>query len=238
MTTINVSAHRDSHPALLVRLIGGVFVCAKATGGLLLRALIAGALALPAAHTVAHAAGITVAEHETAISVTEALHWPVSTRRNATHPLGLQTLSVEIQEHKHNVSDRRVRVYQFNYDDPGTRMLVVDVLESRLVSEHSIASVHLPLNASEVRFASTLLSQRADIVEQMKAEQRQRGRSVFTSLDELDVKASIFEPIDMDHPCAVQRCALLSLFDDTRTVFSIEPVINLQSLDVLLLGTY
>jgi hypothetical protein len=57
----------------------------------------------------------------------------------------------------------------------------------------------------------------------------------FQSLDELEVKASIFEPLNKQHACARERCALLSLFDRTRTVFATEPVIYLSSQRVGLL---
>jgi len=88
---------------------------------------------------------------------------------------------------------------------------------------------------NEISFARELLSSQEDILAQLRDEQVRRGVSAFVELSQLDVKASVFEPLDTSHPCYRQRCALMSLFDQTRTVFSIEPVINLQTIQVDLL---
>lgn len=213
MTTTTIAANWRFLPGLLVRLL----IC------------------LPIA--AALAAGLTDTQRQTASALAEAIAWPAPVARTAQHPLGLQTLSVEIQEQKNRQADARVRVYQYHYDYRTTRVLVFDLLHSELMEEKLINSVHLPLNEQEIRFASTLLSQRANVVERLRDEQRRRGQTAFSALSELDVKASIFEPLDSSHPCASQRCALLSLFDDTRTVFSVEPIVNLQILDVQLLAT-
>ena len=61
----------------------------------------------------------------------------------------------------------------------------------------------------------------------INSEQQSRGLMQLLDLDSLDVKASVFEPIDSAHVCHAERCALLSLFDKTRTVYVTEPVVNL-----------
>jgi len=58
-------------------------------------------------------------------------------------------------------------------------------------------------------------------------EQQSRGLIPLTDLRAHDVKASVFEPLITNHVCRSERCALLSIFDKTNTVFSTEPVVNL-----------
>ena len=70
------------------------------------------------------------------------------------------------------------------------------------------------------------------IMQALNEEQRAHGLSELSDLTSLAVKASIFEPNDKTRLCATQRCALVSLFDSTRTVFAVEPVVNLQQLSV------
>lgn len=144
------------------------------------------------------------------------------------HPLGVQTLSIEVRESKDKSRLTELSVYQFHYDLAQARLLSVDVANDRLIKSHTIDSVHLPLNQAEIAYASTLLQSHSAIIQQLREEQILRGHIAFGSLSELDVKASIYEPHDPNHPCFRKRCALMSLFDDTRTVFSTEPVINLQ----------
>ncbi len=151
------------------------------------------------------------------------------------HPLGTQTLSIEFDERKEAPREKRARVYQFNYTSRQTRVLVVDIDNNEVVSEQPIQSVHLPLNTVEIEYAEQLLSGASTIVKQLQSEQTRRGDSPFVTLKELDAKASIFEPMQNDHQCKTDRCALFSLFDNTRTVFSTEPVVNLTRGTVMLL---
>ncbi len=153
------------------------------------------------------------------------------------HPLGAQTLFIEKQESKQTANTTLVRVYQFHYELQQARLLVVNPDDNRIVKIQPIASVHLPLNPTEIAYATDLLAQRADILDTLRQAQIRRGRMAFDKLAELDVKASIYEPLDNQHTCYIQRCVLLSLFDETRTVFSTEPVINLQTLQVTLLDS-
>lgn len=152
------------------------------------------------------------------------------------HPLGVQTLSIEIQESKGNLQPSVLRVYQYHYDLLQARLLRVDVFNSQVLKSQLVNSVHLPLNQAEIDHATMLLQKHNAIIQQLRDEQISRGNVSFNSITDLDVKASIYEPHDPTHPCAKQRCALLSLFDDTRTVFSVEPVINLQVQHVGLLN--
>ena len=167
-------------------------------------------------------------------SLAENVPWN-QPRQAITHPLGVQTLSVERKEIKREPDTSLINVYQFNYPLEQARLISVDISDERILANQAIESVHLPLNDNEISFARELLSSQEDILAQLRDEQVRRGVSAFVELSQLDVKASVFEPLDTSHPCYRQRCALMSLFDQTRTVFSIEPVINLQTIQVDLL---
>jgi len=170
--------------------------------------------------------------------VADATQWrqPERILASKTHPLGAQTLSIERQESKLRQQNVVLRVYQYHYGLQQARLLKVDTDTSRLLASQVLESVHLPLNQVEKDYASALLQTQPRIIARLRAEQSDRGEAAFKSLTELDVKASIFEPIDPTHVCYQHRCVLMSLFDSTHTVFSIEPIINLQSGQVNLLA--
>lgn len=175
---------------------------------------------------IAHSSGLSLEDQQQANTLAGLIAWP-STSTAQTHQLGLQTLSIEKQEQKNSSGTRLVRVYQYHYAHESARLLIIDLIEQTLVREQTIDTIHLPLNQVEIEYAVSIVADNHSVLEQLHAEQRRRQRPIFTQLSELDIKASIFEPMDSQHPCATQRCALLSLFDDTRTVFSIEPVVYL-----------
>lgn len=164
--------------------------------------------------------------------------WVQSQRSEAqSHPLGVQTLSIEKLESKQSPATRLLNVYQFHYDLQKARLVVVHPDKQQVLSTQSIDSVHLPLSDTEIAYATAMLTAQTTVINRLRAEQIKRGRVPFNKLTELDVKASIYEPLDIQHICHRQRCALLSLFDSTRTVFSTEAVVNLQNQNVLLLDT-
>lgn len=183
----------------------------------------------------ATASGLSLSDQQQAAELAALVAWP-SAQASTTHPLGLQTLSIEKQEQKNTQGTRMVSVYQYHYAHESARLLVLDLLDQTLVREQVIETIHLPLNQVEIGHAIAIVSKDEKVVEQLWAEQRYRHRPAFSDLSELDIKASIFEPTNPLHPCNVQRCALLSLFDDTRTVFSIEPVVYLGTARLELLA--
>lgn len=185
--------------------------------------------------SVAYSAPLSQQQLENAQSLADTVDWAQQNYQRTSHPLHVQTLSIEVQEQKEAQAARLARVYQYHYDLQQARVLVVDPDSKDVVSEQTIASIHLPLNRSEIDLAAMLLASHQDITETLQNEQLQRGDVAFETLQELEMKASIYEPIDSEHPCSRQRCALLSLFDSTRTVFAAEPVVFLQSLHVELL---
>ena len=187
-----------------------------------------------------HAATMDVQTSQLASQIASETPWvqsrvqPRTQSRNSKrhgHPLGVQTLSVEKAESKSQTS-ATTKVYQFHYDLNSARVLTIDPQLGSVVNTQTIDSVHLPLNEVEIAYASQLLGSQTAMLETLREEQRRRGQVAFSQISELELKASIFEPHDTQQICSRQRCALLSLFDDTRTVFSVEPVINLQSLKV------
>lgn len=151
---------------------------------------------------------------------------------SGAHLLDIQTLSIELDEVKKNKNQRRARVYQFNYNTQQSRLILVDLDTRDVVKTQPIASIHLPLNEHEIATARALVEQQPALMNEMNQEQQSRGLPDLADLSDIDVKASIFEPSDHTHVCAKQRCALISLFDHTRTVFALEPLVNLQTLSV------
>jgi len=153
-------------------------------------------------------------------------------QKNSNHLLDTQTLSIELDEVKKNNKQRRARVYQFNYNTQQSRLILIDLDTRDVVKTQPIESIHLPLNQHEIATARTLIEEQPELMDELSQEQQSRGLPVLNDLSGIDVKASIFEPNDSTHPCAKQRCALMSLFDHTRTVFAVEPLVNLQVLSV------
>jgi len=155
-----------------------------------------------------------------------------SSLKSHPHRLGIQTLSIELDERKKNDHTRRARVYQFNYQLKQSRLILIDLDNAAVVKQQVIDTVHLPLNSVEIETARILVEQQTEIMEKLNQYQMQRGMQHLVDLGTIEVKASIFEPDNPQHICARQRCALISLFDQTRTVFSVEPLVNLQTLSV------
>jgi len=180
------------------------------------------------------AVALIPAEQQLAAKLANAQVWQKqhSTGELSSHQLGIQTLSIELDERKKGEQTRRARVYQYNYQSQQARLVLIDLESAQLVKHQIIDSVHLPLNDVEISTARDLVEQQPDIMRQLNQNLTRRGMPSLTDLKAIDVKASIFEPDDDQHVCAIQRCALVSLFDQTRTVFSVEPLVNLQSLSV------
>lgn len=184
---------------------------------------------------VGKASTLPVDTGEQAQKLAQSTPWYQPRVATVHHPLGIQTLSVERKENKREPDLLHISVYQFNYQLEQARVLSIDVSDNRVLKNQPVSSVHLPLSNEEISFARQALTAQEDILSQLRDEQIKRGRTAFTDLSQLDIKSSIFEPLDTSHPCHRQRCALMSLFDESRTVFSIEPVINLQTMQVELL---
>ncbi|MEE9318846.1 MAG: hypothetical protein V3U76_00210 [Granulosicoccus sp.] len=186
------------------------------------------------------AAGLTADERAIAASIADTTPWSIrhrqsrSNRRSQPHVLDVQTLSIEHDKRKTSRAVRRARVYQYDHNNQVARLVIVDFDQQSSLTTLPLLSIHLPLNAAEQRWALQQLSNELTLMENLRNEQRARHLTPFASLADLDVKASIFEPVDSQHICARQRCALLSLFDATRTVFKLEPVVNFATGNIIL----
>lgn len=153
------------------------------------------------------------------------------------HPLGVQTLVVEAEQRKHAApGERRARVYQHDHGRRRSRRVTVDLAAGRVLETRALASVHLPLAEAERVWALGRLAASPALLEALREEQRRRGAEPFARLDALEIKASVYEPADPAHPCARERCALIALFDETRTVFALEPVVRFADGELLPLG--
>ena len=190
------------------------------------------------------AAGLSPEHTAQATTLAERYPWVESVQRQRNLPaskaasdLGVQTVSIEIDELKNKRQGSRVRVYQFDHASQLARRLDIDLDAEEVMRELAVQSVHLPLNQAEIEYAKTLL-EGSELLDRLRDEQRRRGRTVFVSLNELSIKASVFEPVDDTHLCYQTRCALLSLFDDSRTVFAIEPVVHFASGEVREIGNW
>ncbi len=181
--------------------------------------------------TSVYAMGLSAEEEEVALNLANKQLWQQNKAAHQTgpHPLNVQTLSVELEERKKGTQQRRAKVYQFNYHAQRSRLVLIDLKINATVSILNIDTVHLPLNNDEIATARTMVENDLTIMNKLNAIRLRRGLPSLDKLSTLEVKASIFEPSNPSHECAVQRCALLSLFDQTRTVFSVEPLVNLQS---------
>jgi hypothetical protein len=182
------------------------------------------------------AAELSKTEQAAAKDIGDDMPWQPTTRSNvALHPLNIQTLSIEADWKKHTSNQRLARVYQYNHNQQTSRLLVIDINSQLIVREQAINSVHLPLNDTEIDYAKSLLDSNRAIYTLLNRERAQRSLEPVFKLTQYDVKASIYEPDNTAHVCALQRCVLFALVDQSLTVSSIEPLVSLHTGQVLLL---
>lgn len=181
----------------------------------------------------ASASSLSDIDRQLAVDLAKAVSWvEPRTGQSGAHPLSVQTLSIEKHVRKKNKQERLARVYQFHYNLQQSRLVLINLDSNEVEKTQLINTVHLPLNATEMATARTLVETSPDIMFRIRNEHDRRSATPLADLATLDIKASIFEPGDQSHVCATQRCALISLFDQTHTVFSVEPLVNLQRLTV------
>jgi len=177
-------------------------------------------ISLPVQSTEVYAGLSAVQLHRTTQLVNQ-LQWQQAIRKSANaHPLGVQTLSIELAERKKGTQTRHIKVFQYNYISQNSRLVVVDIDTGNIVKQQSISSVHLPLNEVEIDYARTLVENTHTLMDTINDEQQRRGLMQLADLSTLDVKASVFEPLSSTHTCQRERCALLSLFDKSNTVYA------------------
>jgi len=186
------------------------------------------------------ASELTPAEYLVAARVTEGVSTrskgsAATTSTKITHPLGVQTLSIEADWKKHTSHTRLARIYQYDHSKLQSRLLVVDVNTQQVIHQHLIDSAHLPLSDEEISYATALLNNSNDMLQRINQQRTLESLVPLTDLTSFDAKASIYEPLYNDHLCSHQRCVLFALVDETLTVSRVEPVVVLSSGAVRLL---
>ena len=205
--------------------------------------LFSGLILLSQLPLLAIAGELSQSEHAVASNLAAATPWPTSdatpratiAKQSAVHPLGLQTLSIEADWKKHADGARLARIYQYDYTQLKSRLLVIDVNSEQVLREQLIGSVHLPLSDDEINYAATLINSDATLLLHINQERALRSLEPINTLESFDVKASIYEPTMNDHLCSEQRCVLFALVDTTLTVSSVEPLVLLNHGEVRLL---
>lgn len=153
--------------------------------------------------------------------------------------LDVQVLMVELQEKKaRQPNDARLaEVFIFDYTTNQANVQLINTATHKLVSTRPINNIHLPLNLQERAFATQLLLNDTNLFDELNKEYLARFGQSLTTLSELDMKVSIWEPaINDTNPadCKQTRCALVSVFTHEHFNFSVEPVVDLKNATVYL----
>lgn len=174
---------------------------------------------LPAVSPGATSAPLSAEERQLVLATVQA-EQAVPRARRATHPLGAQTLSIEIDPGKRRAGrgERVARVYRFDHATNSAYRLSVALPSGALLERVAIASPHLPLNAAERAWAHDRLAATGRL-----------GGSVSHS-------AFVFEPQRKEDACAVYRCALFSLYDATGAVMAEEWIVDFSDGSVRVLS--
>ena len=158
----------------------------------------------------------------------------------AGHPLGRQTLLVELVERKRPEGrvERIAEVFAFDYRRGTAELSLVDVDRGLLVSRRDIAGVHLPLAPAEIDYSRSRAWSDAAVRRRIADEMAAHAIPGLDAVGEPDIaalrfKVSVWVPGGSERMgadgCERQRCALVSIFTADNHNFSIEPVINLMS---------
>lgn len=156
-------------------------------------------------------------------------------RLDTSHPsLGLEVLLIELQEKKSQAAEspRLAEVFVFDYTTSSTSVILIEVDTHKVVSSRSIDNIHLPLNEREITAALQWLLVDTELIEALRLEYEKQIGKALDSLDQVDMKVSIWNPgagRDVLHECNQSRCALVSLFTRNYYNFSVEPVVNLAT---------
>lgn len=153
--------------------------------------------------------------------------------------LGIEVLMVELQEKKlRTINDARLaEVFIFDYSTNNASVQLINVDTHELVSTHPIDNIHLPLNQREKERVTQLLLSDVPLLEKLGNEYIEQFGQALTTLVQLDMKVSIWEPSMSDTDtknCKFTRCALVSVFTHEHYNFSVEPVVELQNAIVYL----
>jgi len=163
---------------------------------------------------VAHAAGLTLNQQSQVQALTSDWQWPTERKVIHSHPLGHQTISIEKKEQKSLGDTRWATAYQYSYINNESRLLTVDLEEQKVTSVLPIPNIHLPLNAVEIDFSIQILKENENVIAGLTQEYLKRPNALalngfFLDLDGLEI-----------------------LFDQSGTVFNMEPIVNLNAMIV------
>lgn len=146
-----------------------------------------------------------------------------------------EILLVELKHSKKNSIERIAEVFVFDYPRGVTELHRINMADNQVFEVLSIDSVHLPLNQREQQFATALLMQNKEVSQSLESEYLKSFGRTLTSLDQLDMKVSIWQPLPhqrnanpVANTCGDERCALVSIFTHDQYSFSLEPVVNLM----------
>lgn len=151
------------------------------------------------------------------------------------HPLGKQTLLIELQEQKNstNKSERLAEIFTFDYHYQTSELHLVDVTSNYILSSRDLKTQHLPLSEAEIVYSESLMWANPDVkrlVDEETARLQQLNTHTTTS-SAIQSRVAIWVPDTSSQAgtsgCDVQRCALLSLFTNTEQSLAVEPVVNL-----------
>jgi len=156
------------------------------------------------------------------------------TVRSANIQLGLEILLVELQEVKYRTADtpRLAEIFVFDYASGEASIMLVEVESQHVIRSQQINDIHLPLNEREIAAATRLLLDDATLMSSLALEYEKHVGKPLVSLQQLDMKVSIWNPFSSDQysqACSLTRCALVSLFTKNHHNFSVEPIVNLST---------
>lgn len=199
-------------------------------------------LTLLAAGNIGAAWQPQLSDDEVALLASQAKLTHQSIQRSATKSrsqttLGIEVLMVELEEKKsRNPSDPRLaEVFIFDYATNSASVQLIDTDTHQLINTRTIKHIHLPLNQHEQDLTYQMLLRSTELVDELESEYTAQFGQPLTSIAQLDMKVSIWQPGPADTQgsfCALTRCALVSIFTNNFYNFSIEPIVELQNAKV------
>ena len=160
-----------------------------------------------------------------------------TSKSNNPAMLGIEILMIELQEKKSvQPSDPRLaEVFIFDYATNRASVQLIDADTLEFMSKRDIEHIHLPLNQREQNITLQILANDQTLTSALEHEYVEQFGQPLNSLEQIDMKVSIWEPGPNDTKgtfCKLTRCALVSVFTHNFYNFSIEPIVELQNATV------
>jgi len=185
-----------------------------------------------------------LSEHDINLLSAQAKRAHLNTQRivsksNSNDTLGTEVLLVELQEKKSRaaIDPQLAEVFIFDYSTNTAIVQLINVDTHELVGTRNIRHIHLPLNQREQDLTNKILLADTALISEFENEYLAQFGRPLSSIEQLDMKVSIWEPGPNDAQvslCDRTRCALVSIFTHDFYNFSIEPVVELQNAKVYL----